>query len=215
MACCSIEIMKEMTLPEPWEDVPFAEDSGDYGMVLENAAKVFRSCANGPYPNSKLLTFDHWLHLHNSATSVDVFIHLQNMPFSQRWEATSVYFSAVGNNSAVTGSELRKLPLSTICSIYGSRFNETLIATTRKSALIDYGKIPDITEPLPKVGKRKGPFFYALVGMQFDELKRLYPDENIADIMRKLNDAPLSTVQRWIAKARNMNMLAAAQWVKD
>ena len=207
--------MKEISLPEPWEDVQLPDDGNDHDVKLEQSASVFRLYTNGTYPNASHSVLRHWVHLHNSKTSVDVFIHLQNMLFSQRWEATSVYFSAIGDTSTVSGTELRQLPLSTICSVYGTHFNKGLIAASRKSALSDYGETPDVSKPLPKVGKRKGPFFYALVGMQFDELSKRYPNENIAKRMKSLNDVPLSTIQRWIAKARGMNMLSAAQWVKD
>jgi hypothetical protein len=207
--------MEEISLPEPWKDVPFVEDGIDHTKTLEDAANTFRSYSDEEYPHAAQWVNSHWIHLHNPDTSVDVFMHLQNKLFSQQWEATSVYFSATGNGHAVSSAELRKLPLSTICSIYGNRFNIGLITASRRSALADYKGDHDAMKPLPKVGKRKGPGFYALVGMQFDELAKRYPDENIAMRMRDLNGAPLSTVQRWIAKARSMNMLAAAQWVKD
>jgi hypothetical protein len=207
--------MKEISLPDPWVDVPLPENDVDHEKRFEQAAGVFRSYSQGENSSGNLLRFQHWVHLQNSETSVDVFVYLQNKPFTQGWEATSVYFSAMNDNCAVSGSELRKLPLSTICSIYGTHFNKSLIWSTRRSALMNYGEVPELTAPLPKVGKRRGEAFYALVGMQFDYLEKKYPNENIAKKMKELNkDVPLSTVQRWIAKARSLNMLAAAQWVK-
>lgn len=70
----------------------------------------------------------------------------------------------------------------------------------------------DALRPLPKFdGSAR---FYALVGIQFEAVERERPGENTTLVMATLNSKPLSTVQRWVSRARKLRLLAPAAAIR-
>lgn len=192
-------------LPDPWEELPVDPNE------QRELTRIHMNTLLHDDKGDGMRTY-YWVHVRNKETRTHVYIQIGMAPFSKRMKALAVFFVTGSFTGVISGSEMRKLPLSTICSIYEERQGDDSILLNRVSVL---GTGPvDPLRPLPKIGKSKDADFYALVAIQFEGIQSKFPDDNVAKRMAKLNEVPLSTIQRWIAKSRQLNLLAPARWVK-
>lgn len=174
----------------------------------------------------------------NRDTEVRIILTLANMWHEQpgtfalsaqfELQPLAVYFFSRSEFHVLSGTDFRQLPVQSICSAYSFAFAEEIILGNRELLLQEGPPYDDYVVPveyrenymknslnkLPVQYVRK-PWFYALVAVQYDAVFNKFPDVNTADKMAEINSSVAkSTVQRWIAKARKMNLLAPARLVK-
>lgn len=227
-----MKIISGVDLPAPWvEDQWTVSQSEAIGELFVRVPQLF--AADGKSSMQDQADKIVWFRLRNIETGVQVILELVNesqgrVPVNTQanYQPMGIFFWANGTLLPLNGTDLRILPLKTICNAISERLEYGTIAENRmalvNSALSDWpypvwddydAGVGD--EPLPvEYSRRK--WFYAAVGYQYDYLAKKYPNENIADKMIAINSgvAAKSTVQGWITKARKMNLLAPARLVK-
>lgn len=229
----------QVFLPEPWEDrtdilfpdSQLLEELADrYVVPSENNPRRFDNGGSiaGQGPTK-------WVLMKNRQTNVRVIVGFAmlyttlegSLDISARFdlEPIAVMVFSGDSYSPLSGTDLRQLPMQSICSAYSEAFGADIIRSNREVLLKAespsdvrerYRRLVDDapTEPLPSEYSRN-PWFYALVGLQYEAVAERYPDKNTTDKMVEIN-SPIakSTVQRWITKARRFNLLAPARLVR-
>ncbi|WP_133119401.1 hypothetical protein [Bifidobacterium scaligerum] len=221
-------------LPEPWEDAPWSDGGVPHELneLRFIDEKLFDNWTGG----ARIST---WHRMRNKSTGVYVIIRLSSNVSRDSHGGVAVpagspdviLFWSENRFSSISGTDLRDLPLSSICAAYS--FNDTRISLNRSSLLCD-ASVPDkyrldgvrpylspdnirgfnVLAPLPSRYSRR-PWFYSLVGLQFDALYDLKSSENVVDLMVGINHPTAkSTVQGWITRARKMGLLAPAKRVR-
>lgn len=225
-----------VSLPEPWVDVPWQSYSSDERDALsqwKQERKNFETVLD--HFNEVSLLYSKyslvsWHIVKNVNTGTFVVLGVKEQfdegPNDSRiptnYDLVALYFFSEDGFSSITGTDLRDIPVRTICNAYAQSSNKKTIALNRSAILIGSSTPKhfrnlrdfDALSSLPAKYSRHG-WFYALVGYQYDQIKKCYPDDNTVDKMVEINSpAAKSTVQGWITKARKMNLLAPASWVK-
>lgn len=224
-------------LPKPWVDRTHLITSqisllAKLGQGIEKTLRLETSSVE--YRLNADSASRHWRFAVNQETSVGVMLCLvETFGIDQyenggHFDLSPIYISFFSPTTLdyITGTDLRNLPIKSICSAYSlSYWNDEYIAK-RDDLLSRYEKTNDESEAihifiksnylakLPSQYSRK-PWFSVLVAYQYDAVSMKYPHENVAENMFKINHpAAKSTVQRWITNARKMNLLAPARLVK-
>lgn len=146
-----------------------------------------------------------WVKVRNGETDVEVVLRLQGSTLGDgSWRASAV---AVTFDPAheLSGADLRNVPVAALSAAYSAHRQGLLARTLIDFALGKSGR-PDPLAKLPRDAPRDE--LSALVALQYEELERRNPGKTVAPLMQELNDVPLPTIQRWIARSRKLGMLA-------
>lgn len=233
------ENYRPVPLPTPWADIPFARvDHREEYSILEGMARLAhnRTKRLTDLPKDAAVLTSSWHMFKNVDTEMLIIMRLSNRAYyidggmgvvggADYFPSLMFLFSEDGGWGELTGTDLRSVPIKSICSAYAERLSGQTIINNISSVLFDYPdyKIParftdDVEghalDPLPFKYSRRT-WFYALVGVQYDAVAKAFPDVNATDKMVEINSSiSKPTVQRWITKARKMNFLAPAKWVR-
>ena len=154
-----------------------------------------------------------WRYIEHTATGTRVYIRLQRQVFAVPEEVriTGIVHLPGVPGEAITSKILRELPTALIEQAVNQRLFAMTTATTitgnQKITLPSGAKVArrELLKPLTGTGKTNKDFYH-LVALQQGELVR-QGDKNPSATMAKINDAPLTTVQGWVAKARHKGLL--------
>ena len=226
------ENTEKIELPEPWEDWPLKHDPGvsrggesdDFclGMIDDGVMNLlgqdyfFMECEDA-------VTEPEWFRIRNRDSGLCVMIEIGADDITGDFEVQQLFFVPQIMRS-VSSADLRKLPLSSIVAAYGERklgkrIEDNLRMTTDRefgseSPRRSLDEITDEEAMRSLKNEPRGRRFYGLVALQYRRFQKTHPDQKTAEVMSKFNDSHLSSVQRWIAQARKLRLLAPAKWVK-
>lgn len=157
---------------------------------------------------AKSVLWHRWAHLRNVDTDVEAYVRLQlSNETGKATEVTAVAFPQDMTRSLV-GTDLRSLPVAAIAAAYTKHENDGVAHLQIALTLGDDFKSLDPLQPLPAASANST--FAARVALQFMKLEESTPSHKVPRAMADLNGTPLSTIQRWIARARKGGYLPPA-----
>lgn len=223
------EERQKINLPAPWEDWPLMhtrdyDTPSDDEQYLEELGGSLSALLGFDFYRDNVLETIGWRRIRNTQTGMSVLMLLDKDCLSGKYIIRQLICSPIAVDG-VSSAELRKLPLSSIASAYQEHdlqqrieFNLKLATNTVFGELDKPRRtLEDVTDEEAMKSLKdtpRGTHFYGLIALQYMRFCKTNPDENPAKLMAKLNESPLSSVQRWIAQARKMNLLAPAKRAK-
>ncbi len=208
-------------LPYPWIDVPMQSWSAE---DLKRAGLHFDS--------GEAAEFAGWRFIKSRESDVLVLLRLQMTTeedhLSLNYVLYDLTFKAIPPYD-IQGKDLRQFSVSAICSAYSKNDAAYLIGANRlfaiKKAPIEVQRefLVDDTpifkelhdKELPKKYARND-WFYVLVAVQYEDIEHLGLSGNTAAEMAKINSGVAAgSVRRWIKKARDLGLLAPADWKRS
>lgn len=214
----------KIDLPDPWVEVAqIPPEEADRLEALVGSRLTYDDLSESDViregqliqPNSQRALYVQarkWFRLHNVDTDAEVIVRMQSAgapTFVQDVTAVIVPFVA---GRTLTGTDLRNVPVQAIGTAY-TKWEQEGHFKMRIGLALNGQERPDPLAPLPPASGK--PDFAALVALQFLEVEKKHPKENPAKVMQRLNkrdgeETPLSTVQRWITRARKYGFLPPA-----
>lgn len=216
--CMLVAMTESDFLPDPWrlvETLPPAEQD-----VLEASvgSKLTyddltpddidsRDQMKLPKSRRSMYVMGHrWVRLQNVDTDGEVILRLQSSPERDGSIRVSSVIYPFEPARDLKGADLRALPIAALNAAFSKREQE---GTARMHILLALGEeTTDALDSLPRASASDR--FSALVARQFLAIESAGESRNVAKAMAELNDVPLSTVQRWIARARKQAFLPPA-----
>lgn len=205
------------SLPDPWLDLGVLPEDEQkqlertYGSKLTvddlSDEDVTRDDAGGIYPRSKramLVMGAQWRRVRNVDTDLEVLIRLQvDEPESRIQRASAAVFPFQVDRDLMAG-DLRSVPLPAIAAAF-SEAQQRSVANIMIALAV--GPEANAIDPLAKLPKASAnDHFAGLVALQYWALH----DEGEVAIpkrMAKINGTGVSTVQRWLTRARKRGMV--------
>lgn len=205
-----------LDLPEPWVEVEHLPDKEQAALEATIGSRLtyddlapdeVRREGADTFPNGAraMLVMGHqWVRLRNADTDTEVIVRLQYSDGDDQSVSVSSVVVPFDAANEPTGAMLRTIPVAAIGAAYTRRRLEGT-ANLHITLTLGEGIKEDPLAPLPAASGK--PEFAARVARQYLAVERAQPDVKPVDAMRSINDAPLSTVQRWVTRARKYGFL--------
>ena len=211
----------EVELPDPWLHVEWLSEEARKSIELVLGTGLTRDdlldedfiedARVGRLPateRAKAVVWHRWVRIRNVDTDVEVLIRLQPTDMASRaQEVTAVAFPHDMTRSLV-GTDLRSLPVAALGAAYTKHENDGSAYLHIALTLGEKLKEIDPRAKLPSASAK--PQFSARVALQYMSFEADLPGHKVPLAMAENNGTPLSTMQRWIARARKAGFLAPA-----